>query len=135
MGLIGLDASGHLVLGPNEGGSTPTAVAGSAAGTSPPAPVVNGNAFDMVGTLTFGTGTAPAAGQQVVVTFGTNYTTTNQPSVFVNGTTAATNALSELTVIPQGSSGAWTGFAVNCLVAPTASQANTVYGLAWLVVV
>lgn len=135
MGLIGLDSVGHLVFGANEGGPAPTAAAGTAAGTGPPVPVMGAQALDMCGVTTFGTGTTPAAGQQVVVTFGTPYTTSAPLTILANGNTAATNALSELTVIPQGIAGNWTGFAVNSLAAPAASQANTAYGIAWFVIV
>src|SRR6059058_2146035 len=53
--------------------SVPTAAAGANAGGSPPAPVVVAGSTDGRGRITAGTGSAPAAGSLVVVTFGTPY--------------------------------------------------------------
>ena len=98
--------------------STATAAAGANAGTSPPAPVTS-NCGDVSGSVTFGTGTTPAAGAQVVVTFsqyrGTNYRLVLTPG---NAATAALNLYTTKT----GSN-----FTISAVNAPAASQANTVY--------
>ena len=104
--------------------STATAAAGANAGTSPPAPVTS-NCGDVSGSVTFGTGTTPAAGAQVVVTFsqyrGTNYRLVLTPG---NAATAALNLYATKT----GSN-----FTVSAANAPAASQANTVYSFDYLI--
>lgn len=134
MGLIGIDVTGHLVLGVIEGGIAPTAAAGTNAGGAPPAPVIDAQAFDMRGNLTCGSGTVPAAGQLAVVTWGNPYATSSAPVVHLNGYNALGAGLGSLNAIPQGTPGNWTGFAIQCSTAPAASQANTTYGIQWWVV-
>jgi hypothetical protein len=101
---------------------TPAAAAG--AGTSPPTPAAAANATLTRGTLTWGTGTSTAAGSQVTVAF--SATLPAVPTVLLTPTTAAAG-----TVIPTVLSASTTGFTVGCAVAPTASQAATVFGVAW----
>lgn len=99
--------------------NVPTAAAGANAGSSPPAPVKT-NCSDVSGKITFGTGTTPAAGAQAVITFNTAYATA--PTVVltpINPTSAALNLYVATTT---------TTFTVSCVNAPSASQANTVYG-------
>ncbi len=104
----------------------PTAAAGANAGTGPPAPVMNGNSDDDRGTVTFGSGTTPAAGAVVVVTFATPRDASRLPVVQITETTTALAALQ-----PAVTSITSTGFTVSTASALAGSQANTVYGLAW----
>jgi hypothetical protein len=106
----------------------PTAAAGASNGGSPPAPVVAVDSSDDRGSLTFGSGTAPAAGAQCVVTFATPKDGNRLPVVQITETTTATAALNPgVTAITA------TGFTVATNSAPTASQGNTIYGFAWTV--
>ena len=100
-----------------------TASAGAGAGTSPPAPATpNTNAVR--GLITFGTGTTPTAGVQVVFAFPGGRPCPTTPVVVITPTNAATAAL-QLYVTAVST----TGFSVASAVAPTASQANTIYGV------
>lgn len=120
-----LQAEGHLK---STFGFPATVAAGANAGTSPPAPAYTWPAFnDTRGQGTFGTGTAPSAGAQVVFTFGKAYDVT--PTVVISAANAATAALQ-----PYVSSVSTTGFTVSFGVAPAASQANTVYAVNYFVV-
>ena len=101
--------------------TAPTAAAGANAGTSPPAPVGNAACDDRKGSLTFGTGTGPAAGAQAVVTFNQAYAAA--PFVVLEPINSATAALLPYVTATAG------GFTVNFQTAPAASQANTVYGV------
>jgi hypothetical protein len=103
-----------------------TAAAGANAGTTPPAPVVTGST-DVRGLITWGTGTGPAAGDMVDVTFPTAWAAA--PYVTVTPINAATAAL--LPYVPATTT---TGFSINVQAAPAASQANTVYGVQFHVV-
>jgi hypothetical protein len=103
------------------------ATAQSGAGTGAPAPVVTG-CNDVRGTVTFGTGTSPAAGNQVYVTFGKQYQA--NPVVVVCPANAATAALGQ----PYVATVATSGFIVALPVAPAASQANTVYSFSYMVI-
>lgn len=104
----------------------PAAVAGANNGTGPPAPLVSVDSSDDRGSLTFGSGSAPAIGAQVVVTFTQPKDTARLPVVQLTETTTAFSALQ-----PAVTSITATGFTVSTAVAPTASQAATVYGFAW----
>lgn len=101
--------------------TAPTLAAGANAGGSPPAPVLTAGATDTRGTITCGTGTTPAAGALVVVTFGTPYATA--PIIQLTPTTVGAANLLEYV-----SSVTINGFTVSLQAAPAASQANTVYG-------
>jgi hypothetical protein len=118
---VALLANGHIVAN----GTTPSAAAGSNAGTSPPAPVIAGD--DTAGGVTFGTGTTPAAGNMVVVTFAVAYAAA--PTVSLTPRNAATAALNDyVTSVGTG------GFTIAFASAPAASQANTVYSMGFHVV-
>lgn len=100
-------------------GAAPTAAAGANAGTSPPSPVLS-NATDISGKVTFGTGTSPAAGAQAVITFNTAYASAPKVTLSpINSASAALNLYVTSTT---------TNFTVSSVNAPSASQANTVYG-------
>ncbi len=109
----------------------PTAAAGANAGTSPPAPVVTQGTTDLAGTITFGTGSGPAAGLLVTVTFGRAWTIPGGGAMHVVLTpnNAATQAL-----------GIWcsnkspTAFSLSTANAPAASQGNTVYSFDFIAV-
>lgn len=117
------DTSGHLLL---TGGSAPTAAAGANAGTSPPSPIVNsGN--DTRGSISFGTGSSPAAGAMVSVSFAQPYAAA--PYVIAIPQNAAT-ALLGLYITGNST----TGFVASLAAAPAAGQANTTYAFAFLCV-
>jgi hypothetical protein len=118
---IALLANGHIIAS----GSVPTAAAGSNAGTTPPAPVISGD--DTSGAVTFGTGTTPAAGNMVVVTFGSPFSAA--PIVTLTPRNAATAALNDyVTSVGTGA------FTIAFASAPAASQANTVYSMGYQVI-
>lgn len=119
-----LNVSGHMAyLAP-----APGATAGGNAGTSPPAPVVPQGTNDGSGVITFGTGTLPAAGVLVVVTFGKAWVVPGggAPHVVVSPQNTVTQALG---IFPSGISP--TGFNLSSASAPAASQGNTVYSFAY----
>lgn len=105
-------------------GNSPTAAAGSHAGTSPPAPVITGST-DVAGKVTFGTGTSPSAGAQAVVTFAVSYT---NPRVVVTPINSASASLNLYVTVTN------TNFTVSSVNAPSASQGNTIYGFNYLVI-
>lgn len=107
------------------GGSAPTAVAGGQAGTSPPSPVVVAGSNGTRGTVTFGTGTSPAAGLMATVTFAVAYTAT--PLVLI---TPINNTLVDLHPTP-GNLGA-TSFGLFVKTAPAASQGASTYQFSYL---
>jgi hypothetical protein len=104
--------------------TTVTAAAAAGAGTTPPAPVAGATATLARGSLTWGTGTATAAGSQVTVAF--SATLPAVPVVVLAPTTAAAG-----TLIPTVLATSTTGFTVGCAVAPTVSQAASIFGVAW----
>jgi hypothetical protein len=108
--------------------NVPTAAVGAGNGAGP-APVVASQSADERGSLTFGSGAVPAAGAQVTVTFVRPQDPNRLPVVQMTETTTALAALD-----PAVTSVTETGFTVSTGVAPAASQANTVYGLAWALV-
>jgi hypothetical protein len=114
----GLSVSGHLNFA---GGTAPTAAAGANAGTGPPAPVVFAGSNDTRGRISFGTGTAPASGSMVVVTFAAAYTTA--PFVILTPTGGAT---ANLVLFVQGPLST-TSFNVSVSNTPAASQTNGFY--------
>jgi hypothetical protein len=119
-----LSATGHI-----SGTSTGVAAAaGANAGTSPPAPVLAAGSSDTAGNGTFGTGTTPAAGAQVGITFGTSYGS-YAPGVSVQPSNAAAAALG---LYPSAVTG--TGFTVSCTGTPTGSEPNTTYAFTYLAV-
>lgn len=108
------------------GSSVPVAAAGADAGTLPPSPVVAAGSNDTRGRITFGTGTVPAAGAQVGVTFFATKATA--PFVLVIARNTVTEALGLYV-----SASPTTGFTLSVTVAPAASQANTVYSFDYFV--
>lgn len=118
-GVAGLDAARHLVAQ-----ALPiTAVAGSAAGGSPPVPIFTG-CTDQRGVITFGTGTAPSAGAMVVITFGAAWGAT--PILSIDAGNGPTALLS-----PYSTGTSTTGVTIALAVAPAASQANTIYSVSF----
>ncbi len=103
----------------------PTVTAGSAAGSSPPTPTINGNT--LAGTITFGTGTSPTNGTQVNVTFPTQLPAAPKSIVFTpnNGSTYGLN------LVPGSISS--TGFVLYAINAPAASQGSTAYTINYVV--
>lgn len=108
--------------------SAPTLAAGANAGTSPPAPVLSAGSTDARGNITFGTGTTPAAGNMVNITFGTPLPAGRIPYVSLDPSNAATAPLA--TYIANVSN---TGFSIALASAPAASQANTTYAIHYTV--
>lgn len=102
---------------------TPSAAAAAGAGTSPPAPTLS-NASDNRGSVNWGTGTSPAAGPQVTVTFAQPKPGT--PTVTLTPANSATAALQ-----PYLASVSSTAFTVGLATAPAASQAAGTYSVAY----
>ncbi len=127
-GLTSLATSGTVTVGTHliVSGPAVTAAAGAQAGGSPPAPVI-GTSVDNGGLITFGTGSAPAAGELVTVTFGTTFV--SPKAVVVCPANTATQALGLYV-----SNLATTGFALRATSGPAASQANTVYSFSYVTV-
>ena len=115
-----LNLTGHL----NDLGITPTVNAGGQAGTTPPAPVVPQGTNDDSGLISFGTGTTPAAGVMVAITFATAWVVPGggAPHIVLTEQNLATKNLG---LFVTGTSP--TGFNVSCVNAPAASQGNTTY--------
>ena len=109
------------------GGTAPTAAAGANSGTGPPAPVVVAGSNDERGTITFGTGTGPAAGSQVVVTFAAAYGAA--PFVFLTPTNGQTYNIGMFVLAAVAAS-----FTIGAAATPAASQVNTVYSVNYVVV-
>ncbi len=125
-GNLTIDGNAHLMFT----GTAPSAVAGSNAGTSPPNPVVVTGSNDPAGTVTFGTGTLPASGVMVAVTFNQAWVIPGggAPHIVISPINVATQALN---IYVSGASP--TGFNLSCVNAPSAGQANTVYGFSFVV--
>lgn len=116
---LGLIAAQDILT---QGATVPTLAAGANAGTTPPAPVLVANSNDTRGGITFGTGTTPAAGTMVNVTFGQAYPTA--PFVSLDASTVAAAPLFVyVTAVTT------TGFQIALQTAPAASQGNTIYGI------
>jgi len=115
-----LTVGGHL-LG---SGAAPSMAAGTDNGATPPDPVVDTGASDTRGGATFGSGTTPAAGQQVAVTFATAFAAA--PVVVVIPRNAATQALGLYATSTVS------GFSVSSASAPAGDQANTTYSFAYV---
>lgn len=115
---------GHLV---DTSGTPVAAAAGANNGASPPAPIAAAAGTDTRGSVTFGSGTTPAAGAQVVITFSTAFAAA--PVVVLAAGTSATAALN---VFPSAVS--TTGFTVSTVSAPAASQGGSTYRVSWIAV-
>ena len=109
--------------------NVPTAAAAAGNGTGPPAPIVSGNSADERGSVTFGSGTTPAAGSQITISFVRPQDPNRLPVVQITETTTALSALN-----PAVTSVTSTGFTIGTAGAPTGSQVNTTYGFAWALV-
>jgi hypothetical protein len=105
--------------------SAPTFVPGAQNGGSPPAAVISPDSSDLRGSVTFGSGTVPSIGAQLVCTFTTPRDPSRLPVVQLTETTTAFSALQPAVVVTA------TGFTVSTAVAPAASQGNTIYGFGW----
>lgn len=118
--------NGHLQYG----GTTPGVAAGGQAGGSPPAPVLVTGSNDGAGQITFGTGTTPVAGTMVAVTFNTAWVIPGggAPHIVITPSNAVTQALG---IYVSGLSPV--GFNLSCANAPAASQANSTYSFAYVV--
>ena len=118
-------STGKWTQGANVGGgAAPAVAAGANNGTAPPAPSVVAGGTDARGTIDFGSGSAPAAGAQVTVTFAHALPAGTIPFVHLQETNSATKALN---AYPSGISN--TGFTVSTGSAPTASQGGTTYSV------
>lgn len=104
--------------------SATTAAAGGNAGTNPPAPIVTAGSNLDNGLITFGSGTTPAAGSMVAVTYGCPFTVT--PSAILTPANSATAALS-----PYVSSLTASGFTASVQGSPAGTQAATTYAFRW----
>lgn len=107
--------------------SAPSVAAGASAGGTPPGPVLAADSTNRAGNVTFGTGTAPSAGAQLVVTYSRAKYPANQ-QVMITPKNAATAALN-----PYISAESASSFTVAFASAPAASQANTTYAIGFLV--
>lgn len=117
----GVYLTGHLG---SRSGLNSTAAAGAQAGVGAPAPVATG-ARNMRGSVTFGTGTSPAAGEMVVVTHG-QAEEFNNPLPVISPLNDASYDLGLYAVAIDK-----TAFRVRARNAPAASQANTVYAFSY----
>lgn len=121
------------------GSSTVTATMQAGAGTTPPAAVIAGYSRNREGGITWGTGTTPAAGGQVAIVFGTNEIpriggSTAPSRIMVIAKNTATANLNPYVSAIAVTSGETTGFTIGLGTAPSASQANTVYAVDWVLI-
>jgi hypothetical protein len=112
---------------PRTTGPAPLLVAGANNGGTPPAPILLAGSTDGRGAVNFGSGTAPAAGEQVVVSFAVPYGAA--PVVSLSGGNSATDALGAIYPAQVTT----TGFRVRTTAAPNPSQSNTTYLVAYRV--
>lgn len=103
-----------------QGGGSPTGAAQAANGAGPPAVTVTGN--DGRGKVSFGSGTGPAAGNQVVVTYQNSTGWIAAPFVHLTPLTAAT-----ATAGPYVAASTATTVTIAFANAPTASQSAGTY--------
>lgn len=108
----------------NAAAGTPVVAAGANAGTTPPAPALDAGATDLKGRVRFGTGATPAAGAMVTVTFSNPLSTTPLVNATLSTAVGATVSVSSVST---------TGFTINFLTAPTASQALGTYAVTYKV--
>ena len=114
--------------------TAPTLAAGAQNGGSPPAPTLAAGATDISGSVNIGSGSAPAAGAQTVVTFGTpwqsvgNNSSKAAPIVILTAGNIATAVLdlAATSITP-------TGFTISCNTAPSASQSVGTYVVNYVV--
>ena len=121
---LSLEGSGYYDFG----ASAYMAGARPGLGTTPPSPVqAAATSGDHSGTVTFGTGSAPSAGQMVRMTL--HQTSRPAGRIFLNANNAATQALGLYATKNMGGAGNafMLSFDVCAANAPAALQANTVY--------
>ena len=119
--------AGHLAVT----GSAITAAAGTGAGTGAPAPVVTTGSNDNAGTVTFGTGTSAAPGDDAVaVTYSKSWTVLNGgvPHVVICPGNAATAQL-----FPYVNMATADGFQVGCQNLDD-GHPNTTYSFSYIVI-
>ena len=116
----GLKVTGKIL----KAGSSPTIAAQAGAGSTPPTPTLL-RATDMGGTAQWGTGSSPAAGTQVRVTFTSAYT--NPPTVILSPANAATAALHPF--VTQVTIGYMD---IQVAIAPAATQPADTYAVNWV---
>ena len=116
--------AGHIV---SAAASISSVTAGAGLGTSPPTATISGN--DVRGTITFGTGTSPAAGTILSVTFTTAYTS----APFINLTLANAALAGVTTGDVYVAAVSTTGFSIGFSAALAASQAATTYAVSYRV--
>lgn len=105
--------------------NAPAAIAGKNAGVNPPEPIL-ASCTDISGKVTFGTGTTPDAGVQVVVTFHAAFE--NAPAVVL------TPINRESAILKFHAASTATTFTVSCLGTPEANQDNATYGFFYHVI-
>jgi len=105
-------------------GAQPTLAALANNGAGAPAPILSADATDRKGSLTFGSGTAPAVGGQVSVTFARPFAA--PPVVVLAPTTGASASRA-----PYPANVTANGFNINLNTVANASQAATTYGIAY----
>jgi hypothetical protein len=103
-----------------QGGAAPSGAAQAANGTGAPAVTVTGN--DERGTISFGSGTGPTTGNQVIVTYNNSTGWVAAPTVSLTPSTSAAAA-----VQPYIAASGTTTFTVGFATAPAASQAAGTY--------
>ena len=119
--VLSTDANGHV----GGRGTAPTVVAGANNGGTPPAPAMGTNSTDQQGGINIGSGTAPAAGAQAVVTFNRAYTTL--PRVILEANNVASANMNAYVSVTNA------GFTVQFPTAPTASQTVGTYSFHYVV--
>jgi hypothetical protein len=105
-------------------GNLPTPAAGANNGTSPPTPNLVGS--DVAGSVVFGSGSSPAAGAQVAVTFSVAYD--QAPTVVLNANNATTAALGLYATRTAS------GFTIRSTNAPSASQTLGTFDVSYIVI-
>jgi hypothetical protein len=111
--------------------ATPAAAYGAGAGTSPPGtPTVTGD--DARGSVSFGSGTVPAAGVIVAVTFVQPRDNSRPPVIVLQEASQATAGV-DIAAVPVVVGSQVTGFTINTNTRNlTASQANGTYAVNWV---
>lgn len=123
--VIGDHIAGHFTSVPG----LPTVAAGANNGTTPPGPTLTDpGSTDMKGQGFFGSGTGPAAGQQVTVTFKRAFALAPAVMVVAGNPATATLFASGLTINVST-----TSFSIVTTIAPAASQANGTYQFFYMV--
>ena len=105
--------------------STVTVAAGLSNGSGGTVPTATAASTLYRGTVNFGSGTAPTSGSQVTVAF--SATLPSAPFVVVSPANAAAG-----TINPTVLAASTTGFTIGSAVAPTATQAPTIYSVNYL---